>query len=202
MHKLPDPSSFGRLAGTLLLLAGLAGTARGQAIDPVRACVVKAGLLLNFLRYTDWPAAENTSGPLVVAFAGGDTIAIYLEEIIARERIGDPPRAVEIRHLPPWPKVASPADSAAFLMGCRHARMLYIWHPYAEQIPWILEELSGSAVLTVSDVPGFASRGGMLGLVPREGGLAFEANPAAIERQRLHFSSKALRLARIVAEIP
>ncbi len=52
-------------------------------------------------------------------------------------------------------------------------------------------------MLTVSDVPGFAQSGGMLGLVRRSGSIVFEANPVAIRNSRLMLSAKVLKLARI-----
>ena len=67
-----------------------------------------------------------------------------------------------------------------------------------EMVKQIIALLQGAAVLTVSDAPRFAERGGMLGLVVREGRLAFDANAEAIRQTRLKVSSKVLRLARIV----
>ena len=52
-------------------------------------------------------------------------------------------------------------------------------------------------VLTVSDVPGFAAQGGMLGLVRSGRHMAFEANPDAIRNGGVSLSAKVLKLARI-----
>jgi hypothetical protein len=52
-------------------------------------------------------------------------------------------------------------------------------------------------VLTVSDVPGFAAGGGMLGLVRSGRTLAIEANPDAIRASGISVSAKVLKLARL-----
>jgi hypothetical protein len=50
-------------------------------------------------------------------------------------------------------------------------------------------------VLTVSDIPHFAERGGMIGLVNQEDRIRFEVNVAPIEDSGLTVSSELLKVA-------
>ena len=58
--------------------------------------------------------------------------------------------------------------------------------------------LMGSAVLTISDIEGFAEAGGAIGLFVADSRLQFDANFATLQRANLKASSQALRLARTV----
>ena len=62
--------------------------------------------------------------------------------------------------------------------------------------------LDGAPVLTVGDSTGFATAGGMLGLVRVDRHLAFEANPQEIRAAGLVVSAKVLKLARIRRTAP
>jgi hypothetical protein len=64
----------------------------------------------------------------------------------------------------------------------------------------VLKAIGTSPVLTVGEPSGFARSGGAIGLVFRDGRIAFEINPAAAARAGLTVSSKLLRLAEIVDE--
>jgi dihydroxyacid dehydratase/phosphogluconate dehydratase len=57
-------------------------------------------------------------------------------------------------------------------------------------------------VLTVSDLPHFAERGGMIGLVRQQDRIRFEVNRTAAEKANLVLSSELLKLATKVIEKP
>ncbi|MFB3909059.1 MAG: YfiR family protein [Candidatus Eisenbacteria bacterium] len=164
----------------------------GQEIDPVRESWVKAGFVLNFLRFTAWPP-ESFAGPtdpVRVVVLGDERLADHLQEIVRDERIDSGLREILVER--------SAAEWSSAGAGVRAIHLLYVARSIEGRIPSILHDADGFPVLTVSDAPGFADRGGMLGLVVQEGRLGFEANPGAIERARLAVSSKVLRLARRV----
>ena len=64
----------------------------------------------------------------------------------------------------------------------------------------VLVNLRQHSILTVADMPGFASAGGSIEFVLEENHVRFAINPGAAMRSRLKISSKLLALARIVHE--
>ena len=57
-------------------------------------------------------------------------------------------------------------------------------------------------VLTVSDVPEFCERGGIIGLVKKDDKVRFEVNRAAADRAQLVLSSELLKVATKVIDKP
>jgi len=61
----------------------------------------------------------------------------------------------------------------------------------------ILKALRGKSVLTVSDMDGFTSQGGMIQLVELENRISIRINPDSIEKGKLRVSSKLMQIAQI-----
>lgn len=80
-----------------------------------REAAVKAGIVLNFIRFTEWPADAFTSADstLTVTVLGEGDISKYLDEILATQRVHG--RAIEIHRLQYPPEVTekdAPAPEA------------------------------------------------------------------------------------------
>lgn len=212
MH--PDPRQRGRdwrgaLLG-VLLSATAAAVASMPVASPVRAqpartpseAQVEAAYLVNFLRYTEWPARsfDAPDAPYVIAVVGDASVAQSVRAVAsAAARING--RAIEVRSIPGGRGTrAAPFDSEQDrenLLQLRRSHLVF-FHASAGAIPaQALSDLWGQPVLTVSDVPDFARSGGMLGLVKSSGHIMFEANPVAIRNSRLMLSAKVLKLARL-----
>lgn len=152
----------------------------GAAAEPTVEHRVKAAMLFNFTRFIAWPGA---GGPeLSLCVVGEDPLTAALDGIHGKET-GD--RTVTVR----------PAVSPAHLARCH---MAFISRSEAASLPPLLDALKARPVVTVSDIPGFVERGGMVELVVVEGKVRFEVNIGAAEQAGLRFSSKLLRLARQV----
>jgi hypothetical protein len=78
--------------------------------------------------------------------------------------------------------------------------MLFVSGSEERRTADVLERASAFSVLTVSDIDGFASSGGVIGFVIRRSKIRFQINPAAATRQGLTLSAKLMRLAEIVDE--
>jgi len=183
---------------------GLAQAARPAVAQALRApseTASEAAYLVNFLRYTEWPAHsfDAPDSPLVISVVGDAAVAESVRAVaVTAARIGG--RAVEVR----WVEGARGSRAAPFdsvqdranLQQMRRSHMVF-FHASAGNIPArALTDLWGLPVLTVSDVPEFTRAGGMLGLVRTAGQLAFEANPVAIRNSHLLLSAKVLKMAR------
>ena len=187
------------VAGLALALAGAAPPPPAGAAEAPRVEEVKAAYVVNFLRYTEWPAAsfEAAYSPFVVTVIGSDGVAEALEAIAERSApIAGRPLVVNRQRLPgrrSW-------RYENLLAELRRSHALYLGEEVAETSAAELFADLGedAAVLTVGDRPGFAAAGGMIGLRRSGDRIVFDANTGAIKRTRLLVSARVLRLARIV----
>ena len=89
-------------------------------------------------------------------------------------------------------RVGRPDDAR----GCR---ILYVSDSEQASVGDVLEPLSSADVLTVSDMPQFVRRGGMVQfVVDRTGHLRFEVNLARVQQAGLTMTSDLLRHANVV----
>lgn len=133
-----------------LALAGLAllwaGNLRAQS--PVEAGV-KAGYLLNFTKYTQWPAAafDNSGSPIVIGVLGDDSFGGILDRTVAgRSSQG---RKVVVRR----------ARDVDALSNCH---VIFISSSEQDRLPGILAALRNRPVLTVCDADAVFDQGVMV----------------------------------------
>jgi YfiR/HmsC-like len=156
---------------------------------------VEAAFLVNFLRFTQWPAIRlpTDTEPYVVAVVGPDAVADIVRKVASAAGTvqGHPIGVVDI----------DPDDiehrQAKALDILRGSHLVFVQSDDADVRRQVFDALAGSAVLTVGDSPDFAARGGMLGLVRSGSHLALEANPDQIQAAGVQVSAKVLKLARI-----
>ncbi len=144
---------------------------------------VKAAYLYNFGRFVRWPEAAGPAAPadFLICILGTDPFGASLENTIAQQMIGDK-RIIGKR-------IASVRETS----GCR---ILFISTSEAENIANILVALQGIPTLTVSDMPGFDAKGGMIQFLVEKNRVTFEVNLLAAEKAGLSLSSQLLKLAK------
>ena len=160
-----------------------AATSAATVAQPSREYLLKTAFVFNFARYTTWPP-PSPDGPFNVCILGEDdfgTAAQYLDGQHMQAR------NVDVR----FRKVDDD------LGGCQ---LVYVTQPLAGQLDSLLPRLHAERMLTVSDIPDFAARGGILGLKIVDNRIRFEANPLAAKRAGLRLSAQLLRLADVIAE--
>lgn len=202
MNRRTSVFSLCVLAVATLIACG--GAAFVQDIDAERVAAIKAGMVVNFIKYTRWPDSsfESEQAPIIIIIVGEADIDRPLPAALGRQTSNG--RPIEIRHLDyPTARSGESAphqdDLAQFRQSLRESHLAYLGRSERFRVGAILEDLEESDVLSVSDIDGFAERGGMLGLVIRDNRVAFDANIEAIEAAGFQISSQVLRLARIVA---
>lgn len=148
---------------------------------------VKAAYLFNFGRFVQWPsrasAGQNTTFPICVL--GADPFGKVLDETIAGQSIDS--KTVVARRI----------NQAGDAAGCR---VLFISAVDGAHLKSILENLDSFSILTVSDMPDFMDRGGMIQFVKRRRTVRFAINLAAARRAGLSLSSQLLKVALRVKE--
>jgi hypothetical protein len=146
---------------------------------------VKATYLFNFGRFTSWPQAANAeeAKQFSVCVLGLDPFGPALDMTMAGETIAGKPM------------VARRITRAAEATGCR---ILFVSSSEESQLPSILRAAEGARALTVSDLPQFAARGGMIQFVSQGNRIRFEVNLTAVEEAKLILSSELLKVATTV----
>jgi len=182
----------GSLLMALAVFCGLLPTAqvRAQQIDESKAIKVKAAYLYNFAKFIDWPgnALGEQDEPFVIGVLDDVGFARSLDATVRGKTVAS--RAVKIRRLG-WAK----EEDRTKLSECH---ILYIGQGARHRLGEILAVLEEQPVLVISDIPDFATEGGMIGFVLEQGRIVFEINRDALKRGKLRASAKLLNLARIV----
>ena len=172
--------------GFLALLVAAALTLPASATENVQLIEqkIKAGLLYNFLKYTQWPAGSGsqTTSPLTVCLFGGDPFDGHLKPMAGRT-VNQ--RVIEIRSL-------QTADDTAV------CSLIFIRSSEKSFWPQLQKRLVGKDVLTVSDFEGFAAAGGMIEFMQIDNRIGVNVNTDAIATTHLEVQDRLLKLASTV----
>jgi hypothetical protein len=168
----------------LSLVIGLSlAVSNSQAADDALEYQVKAAFLLNFIKFTEWPASAFTDSdsPISICVLGVDPFGNGLEQVIAGESVNGRKVAVQrIRRAPP-PKVCQ----VVFLSRTE------------KDVDKILPAL-GPGVLTVGEGDSFIHAGGIISFIIENRRVRFDVNPTPARNAGLNLSSKLLNVARSV----
>lgn len=176
-----------RLPPLLLFALGFALAPAASAQGPVsREYQVKAVFLFNFAQFVEWPAAAfgGEQAPLVIGLLGDDPFGAYLDEAVRGETVHGRPLRIER-----YQRVEE----------IRTCHVLYVSRSEAGRLPQILAALRGREILAVSDVDGFAGRGGAIQFIMERNKVRLRINVDAARAAALTISSKLLRPAEIVS---
>ena len=146
---------------------------------------VKAAYLYNFGRFVKWPAglAAGKGDSFPVCVLGRDPFGPILDATLAGEALEGKP--VVIR------RIAKPQDAT-------DCRILFVSLTEENHLKEILAAIDQAGVLTVSDIPGFSRRGGIIQFLAEGDRVRFEINLASAESAKLVMSSELLKVAAAV----
>jgi hypothetical protein len=167
------------MAVVLAMAGGLMAEVQAQRPPEYQ---VKAAYLYGFGRFVEWPAsAPAAAGPaFVLCVLGGDPFGRELDEVTAGAVMKQKP--VSIRRI-----------SRLEESGPCHT--LFISASEDVRLGTILATLDRRPVLTVSDAPQFAQRGGMIGFFLDGNRVRFTVNLPAAQDAGLVLNSELLRVA-------
>jgi hypothetical protein len=168
-----------RMAVVVALAGSAAGGIQAQRRPEYQ---VKAAYLYGFSRFVEWPASAPAAGgpAFVLCVLGDDPFGRELDGVTVGAVMKDKP--VSIRRI-------SQLDES----GPCHT--LFISASEGDRLGNILETLDHRPVLTVSDAPQFAQRGGMIGFFLDGSRVRFVVNLAAAQEAGLVLNSELLRVA-------
>lgn len=190
---VPDPRGSRcrvlRAAACVVICAalGLVSVAQAQKASPTEY-QVKAAYLYNFGKFVVWPEDETgKEGPFEICVLGDDPFGRALDATITGGTISGKNVAAK--------RITKPQE----IDGCR---ILYISSSETERLGEVLGVLDRSNVLTVSDIPQFSQRGGMIQFVLDGSRVRFEVNLTNAEGAGLNLSSELLKVALKVTKNP
>ena len=156
----------------------------GQSLKPTDYDV-KAAYLYNFGRFVEWPAKVpvDRSGPFAVCVLGQDPFGPSLDATLAGETIDG--KAIVAK------RISGTEESG-------DCQILFLHLADDSRFGKIIAELDKKPILTVSDMPQFIKRGGMIQFVPEEQKVRFEVNLTATQHAGLKLSSELLKVATAV----
>lgn len=142
---------------------------------------VKAVYLYNFSRFVEWPSQqEKTDAVFSICVLGQDPFGPALNAALGDDTIAGKKVVVK--------RISEPANAP----GCR---VLFISSSEEKKLKQILTVLDGSSILTVSDMPEFTDRGGMMQFIWEGDRVRFEVNLSPAEHAGLTLSSELLKVA-------
>jgi hypothetical protein len=172
-------SMIGKLI-TLVLMIAMGFNSRAQA--PATEYEVKAAYLLNFGKFVKWPESALPPGTdkFSICVLGDDPFGNVLNTTVRDEKIDGKP--VVARHI----------SRSQEVTGCQ---VLFVSRSEDKQVRKLLQSFSKSAVLTVSDMPGFLDHDGMIQFTLVNNRVRFEVNLDSVQQTGLVLSSELLKVA-------
>ena len=175
-----------RLAMCATMLA-VATSVRAQGIGSSESSeyLIKAGYVYNFAKLVEWPASAARRGqPMVIGVLVNDAFATVLERVVGGKKIDD--RSILVKRL----KSQNYREC-----GCQ---MLFVAASEIARADEVIQFQNTASVLTISEAPEFARRGGVIALTLEDSKVRFMVNVDAAQQASLNISSRLLTLASVV----
>ena len=183
------PAASAAVVGSVLVLGLACGAARSGFAAQGRPSEsdVKAAYLFNFGKFVRRPAPATPEPSFDICLLGHDELAPSLTQTTSHEQIDGAP--VRIRQL----------DRAANARSCA---IVFMGASEETRLDQDLQSLQTSNVLTVSDIPTFLERGGMIQFLLEHDRVRFAVNLQAVKHTRLELSSELIRVAAYIFGAP
>lgn len=162
----------------VLLFACTVRDANSAATEPSQSDV-EAVYLFDFGKFVRWPDS-SASGPMQICVAGIQAFADGMQRLVSNEHIEG--RGLAVRH------VEGPLDTT----GCS---ILFIDSSERDRAAALLTAVAGKPTLTVSDLPDFLDRGGMIQFLLIGKRVRFDVNLRPVTQSKLSLSSELLKVA-------
>ena len=183
-RKRPFARRLSTVAAAVLSLCIMLFPAHAEIFDQYQ---VKAVFLYNLTNFIKWPAAKHhdANQPFIIAVMGRDNLGSYLNEAVSKESVNS--RRVVLKRYKGLDELRRQPCDLLFVGEDQHA----IW-------PQIRAVTRQHTILTVSDVEGFAHRGGIVNLLTSGRKIRIEINIEEAKRNGFEVSAKLLRLSHII----
>lgn len=176
------PAGCGWIAAASLWLLAWSGPAWAG----VSEYEVKAALIYKIAKFVRWPdgSLATPAGTLRLCLIGADDFGESIDALAGQKLQG---LVIAVERLTP--------DQPA-----TNCQIAFIGRSERDALEPLINALARAPVLTVSDVDGFAARGGMVGFATVDSKVSFQINPAASRRAGLEIGAQLLQFATLVTD--
>lgn len=146
---------------------------------------IEAGLIYNFLKYTTWPEniLSEEKSRISVCLYGEDAFEGYLYPLEGRTA---QKFTIGIRHV----------HNIGQLDGCH---VVFINQSHQSSLSAILRHIKGKNILTISNIPDFAKKGGMVEFnMGQDKHIHLHINRSSIGTAGLRIEDRLMKLAKVV----
>ncbi len=168
------------LSIALCLLMGIPNQAMAEKDKDGSENLIRSAMIYNFCKFVQWPKTDMDT--LVLGVMAAPNAAPIFSSIEGKE-VHD--SFINVK------SVETPED----MVGCQ---LVFIPKNMEDQLPTTFSTAQTESVLTISEIDGFCSKGGIIQLVERRGKLRFFINNKAAGDSHLILSSQLLKMAKIV----
>ena len=164
-----------------LVISSLPAQAKAQSLE----YKIKAAYLYNFSKFTRWPdqTTLNSTQSFQICILGRDPFGSVITPIENKTING---QQIKLLYL------AKIDDQV------KNCRIVFISEHNPQQVQSILLALSETSILTVGESNDFASSGGIIGFVIKNGHVQLQINKTAASHARLKFDPRLLKLGKSV----
>jgi len=171
------------LLGTLLFFPCVAGFAHSAEKGKAGVSDLKSAYIFNFIRFAEWPERSGQQSPGITLNVLEDAEVYKILQAVAEKEVA---KTIGM-HVESCLTEACIGDASAMFIG-----------ESGQDYQRLLKLVEGRPILTVSDIPGFASHGGMIEIKYQDEKLTFVVNVDAVKRAGIYISAQLLQLGEIV----
>ena len=176
-----------------IIMCGFSAQGFAEEIaSPLYEQKIKAGLVYNLIKYTEWPKAVLTTpnqvknnynqASLTICLFGDDPFDGYLSPLEGRTA---QQAVISIIHVNSIPET-------------QNCRVIIIHRNQRKQLPDLFAVSQHKNILTISDIENFAELGGMVELARQEEKVVLQINKNSVDSAKLIIDASMLKLAKIV----
>ena len=145
---------------------------------------LKAAYIFNFVRFTDWPTLRDKSDGSLHLNVLNDQKVYDTLYLLSQEESGK--------------EMGLEVQSCLEEKCLKQSSIIFIGKADGIEYKKLLRSLNGSAVLTISDIPGFSRNGGMIEITQDGNRMTFTINLDTVKKSDLYVSAQLLQLANII----
>jgi hypothetical protein len=151
--------------------------------DVSREARIQAVLILRLIKFVEWPPEVMTSTEGLQVCTWGDSATDAALQNLQGQKIRD--RDIRVRKLSP-------------VLDTRGCHILYVSNNMHDISPISLYGSGSRSLLTISDMPDFNKRGGIINLIRQDNRIGFEIRLRYAREQGLQIGAPLLEIAKVV----
>lgn len=154
---------------------------------------IKVAYLVNFIRFTTWPDAENQQqdAPLVITLIDDSDFPQMLSNALSDGKLDEHPVQIQVITKLRFEQDQIVDDQKKRLLA---SHVIYDRSTSNNAVDYLRRLEDKPSYLLLGDMKNFAENGGMIGFVETSAKVSFTVNLKVIRESRILISSKVLRL--------